>query len=317
MAYVDRVGHGSEIGLVATLKRTFIEFEEDSLSDWAAGLTFYGVLSLFPALLALVSIFGLVGDPQTVTSKVLGIVGQLGPRSTVEALRGPITSITANSSTAIVSFVVGVLVALFTASKYVGGFMRASNVIYEVHEGRSIFKLRPLQIFVTLLILVVVVAATIALVVTGPLADAIGSAIGVGSAAVTVWGIAKWPVIVLFVALAFAILYYASPNAKQRGFKFVLPGALLAVVLWILASVGFSIYVAAAGSFSSTYGSLGSVIIFLIWLWLTNIAVLFGAEFNAERERDRQLQAGVPGAQRDLQNAERDEVPDKKRPRTV
>ncbi|HEV2819353.1 MAG TPA: YihY/virulence factor BrkB family protein [Solirubrobacteraceae bacterium] len=306
MAATGYVGYETKTGFGQTLKRTFIEFKEDSLSDWAAGLTYYGVLSLFPALLALVSIFGLVGNPQTVTRTLLDIVGQLGSQSAVQTLRGPITSITANSSAATVSFVLGILAALFSASKYVGGFMRASNVIYEVHEGRSILKLRPLQMLVTLLMILLVVAATIALVVTGPVARAIGSAIGVGSTAVTVWNIAKWPVLVLFVALALAVLYYASPNAKPSGFKSILPGALVAVVVWILVSVAFALYLAFFGV-KGTYGSFGGVIVFLIWLWLTNIAVLFGAEFNAERERDRQMGARAPGATRDLQLDERDE----------
>jgi membrane protein len=311
-----RVGYERRTGFGATLKRTFTEFKEDGLTDWAAGLTYYGVLSLFPALLALVSIFGVVGNPQTVTRTLLEIVGQLGPQSAVETLRGPIMSITQSTSTAIVGLVLGVAAALFSASKYVGGFMRASNVIYEVYEGRSFLKLRPLQMLVTLLMLLVVVAATIVLVVSGSLASAIGQAIGVGDTAVTVWRIAKWPVIVLFVTLAFAVLYYASPNAKQRSFKFVLPGALTAVVVWILASVAFAVYVTLAGT-SGVYGSLGSFILFLTWLWITNVAVLFGAELNAERERDRQLKAGVPGAERDLQAPERDEVPEKKQPRSV
>ncbi len=317
MTTQQRVGYERKTGTFASLKRTAKEFKEDALSDWAGALTYYGILSLFPALLAVVSIFGVVGDPQTVTRTLLNIVGQLGPQSAVETLRGPITSITASSSTAIVSLVLGVLAALFSASKYVGGFMRASNVIYEVQESRSIVKLRPLQMLVTLLMLLLVVAAVVVLVVTGPVASAVGSAIGVGSAAVTAWSIAKWPVIVLFVALAIAVLYYASPNAKQRGFKFVLPGALVAIVVWILASVAFAVYVALAGSFGSTYGSLGGVIIFLIWLWLTNIAVLFGAELNAERERDEQLKAGEPGVERGLDVTGRDEVEREDQPRTV
>lgn len=306
MAQTGYVGHETKTGFGQTLKRTFIEFKEDSLSDWAAGLTYYGVLSLFPGLLALLSIFGLFGNPQTVTRTLLDIVGQLGPQSAVQTLRGPITSITANSSAAIVSFILGILAALFSASKYVGGFMRASNVIYEVHEGRSILKLRPLQMLVTLLMLLLVVAATIVLVVTGPVANAIGSAIGLGSTAVTVWSIVKWPVLVLFVALALAVLYYASPNAKPTGFKSILPGALMAVVVWILATVAFALYLRFFG-FKGTYGSLGGVILFLIWLWLTNVAVLFGAEFNAERERGRQMGVRAPGATRDLQLDERDE----------
>jgi membrane protein len=213
--------------------------------------------------------------------------------------------------------VVGIAAALWTASGYVGAFMRASNVIYEVEEGRSIFKLRPLQMLVTLLLVLLLAVVLIAVVVTGPLADAVGSAVGLGSAAVTAWDIAKWPVLLAVVVVMIALLYFASPNAKLGGIKSILPGAALAVVVWLIASAGFAFYVANFGSYDKTYGALGGVVMFLVWVWLTNVAILLGAELNAERERSRQLAAGAPGAERELQLEERSEPKADKRARTA
>ena len=213
--------------------------------------------------------------------------------------------------------IVGIAAALWTASGYVGAFMRAANVIYEVEEGRSIVKLRPLQMLVTLVLVLLLALVLVALVLTGPLAEAVGSAVGLGSAAVTAWDIAKWPVLLAVVVVMIALLYYASPNAKLGGVKSILPGAALAVVVWLVASAAFAFYVANFGSYDKTYGTLGGVVIFLVWVWLTNVAILLGAELNAERERSRQLEAGTPGAERELQLDERSEPKAKRRTRTA
>jgi membrane protein len=300
-----------------TLRRTWTEFTEDELTDRAAALTYYGVLSIFPALIALASIVGLVFDPARITKALTDVVSSVGPASAVETFKGPIESITKSSGTAGIMLVVGVAAALWTASGYVGAFMRAANVIYEVEEGRSIVKLRPLQMLVTLVLVLLLALVLVALVLTGPLANAVGSAVGVGSAAVTVWDIAKWPVLLAVVVVMIALLYYASPNAKLRGVKSILPGAAVAVLVWLVASAAFAFYVANFGSYDKTYGTLGGVVIFLVWAWLTNVAILLGAQLNAERERSRQLAAGTPGAERELQLAERSEPKAKKRARTA
>jgi membrane protein len=240
-----------------TLKRTFAEFKEDELTDRAAALTYYGVLSIFPALIALASIVGLVLDPARVTKALTDVVSSVGPASAVEAFKGPIETITKSSGTAGIMLVVGIASALWTASGYVGAFMRAANVIYEVEEGRSIVKLRPLQMLVTLVLVLLLALVLVALVLTGPLAEAVGSAVGVGSAAVTAWDVAKWPVLLAVVVVMIALLYYASPNAKLRGAKSILPGAALAVVVWLVASAAFAFYVANFGSYDKTYGALG------------------------------------------------------------
>jgi membrane protein len=309
--------HARKGGPFQTLKRTIAEFKEDNLTDSAAALTYYAVLSIFPALIALVSIAGLVIDPKTLTDSLTDLVTSIGPSSAAETFKGPIEGITKSSGTAGVLLILGVVGALWTASGYVGAFMRASNVIYEVEEGRSFFKLRPLQMLVTLVLVLMLALVLVALVVTGPVAEEVGSAIGIGSAAVTVWDIAKWPVLLVVVMLMLAVLYYSSPNAKLPGFKWVTPGSLLAVTVWLIASAAFAFYVANFGSYNKTYGALGGVIVFLVWLWITNVAILLGAELNAETERSRELKAGVPGAEREIQLEHRTEPADKKQTRTA
>ena len=309
--------HARKGSLGQTLKRTLTEFKEDELTDRAAALTYYAVLSIFPALIALVSIVGLVGDPQTVTRTLTDVVSKVGPASAVDTFKGPIEGITKSSGAAGILLIVGIVSALWTASGYVGGFMRAANRIYEVEEGRSAIKLRPLQMLVTLVLVLLLALVLVALVLTGPLAKAVGDAVGVGSTAVTIWDIAKWPVLLAVVVLMVGLLYYAAPNARLRGLKSILPGSVVAIVVWLVASAAFAFYVANFGSYNKTYGALGGVVIFLVWLWLTNVAVLFGAELNAERERSRQLEAGTPGAERELQVDERSAPKTGKRARTA
>jgi membrane protein len=283
-----------------TLKRTGKEFSSDNLTDWAAALTYYAVLSLFPAMIAMISILGLVVDPATITRVITDVVSQLGPKSAVDTFKGPIQQISSNRSGALLGLVLGIAAALWTASGYVGAFMRASNAIYEREEGRPIYILRPLQLVVTLVLVLMAAAVVLSLIVSGPVASAIGSAVGLGDTAVTVWNIAKWPVMLVVVMLMLAILYWSSPNAKSAGFRWVSPGSILAVVVWIVASAAFAFYVANFGSYNKTYGALGGVIVFLVWMWITNLAVLLGAEVNAEAERSREIEAGVPGAEDDI-----------------
>ena len=309
--------HARKGSALQTIKRTLSEFSEDNLTDFAAALTYYAILSIFPALLALVAIVGLVGDPQTVTREMTTLVTSIGPASAAQTFKAPIESLTESSGTAGILLIVGIASALWTASGYVGAFMRASNVIYEVEEGRSIFKLRPLQMLVTLVLVVLLALVLVALVLTGPLASKVGSAVGIGSSAVTVWNIAKWPVLLIVVSFMIALLYYASPNAKLRSLKSIVPGAFLAVVLWLVASAAFAFYVANFGSYNKTYGTLGGIVVFLVWMWITNVAILLGAEINAERERSRQLRDGTAGAEREIQLDERSEPKAKKRARTV
>jgi membrane protein len=289
-----KLPRGSWLGI---FKRTFREFREDNLTDWAAALTYYAVLSLFPAIIALISILGLVVDPATITRVITDVVSQLGPKSAVDTFKGPIEQISSNRSGALLGLVVGIAAALWTASGYVGAFMRASNAIYEREEGRPFYILRPFQLLVTLVLVLMAALVVLALIVSGPVATAIGNAVGLGGTAVTVWNIAKWPVMLVVVTVMLAILYWSAPNAKPAGFRWITPGSVLAVVVWVVASAGFAFYVANFGSYNKTYGALGGVIVFLVWMWITNVAVLLGAELNAETERGRELEAGIPGAE--------------------
>jgi len=274
------------------LKRTVTKFRADNLTDWAAALTYYGILSIFPSLIVLVSILGLAGD--SATQSVLDNVNALGPGPAQDIVSGAIKQIAANQGTAGVALVVGLAAALWSASGYVGAFSRASNVMYEIDEGRPFWKLRPLQLVVTMVLLLLVAISAIAIVVTGPLAEQVGKLFGLEGTAVTVWDIAKWPVIVLVVITMLAVLYYATPNVRHPGFRWITPGGVLAVFLWIAASAAFALYVANFSSYNATYGSLAGVVAFLVWLWISNLAVLLGAELNAELERGRELESGVP-----------------------
>jgi membrane protein len=268
------------------------EFREDNLTDWAAALTYYAILSIFPALIVLVSILGLAGD--SATNAVLDNINELGPGPAQDIVSGAIKEIAASQGTAGLAFVVGLAASLWSASGYVGAFSRASNVIYETEEGRPFWKLRPLQVGMTLLLLLLVAVSAIAVVVSGPVASDVGKIFGVEGTAVTVFNIVKWPVILLIVMTMLAILYYGAPNVRHPGFRWITPGGVFAVLLWIAASAGFAVYVANFASYNATYGSLAGIIVFLVWLWISNVAVLLGAEMNAEVERGRELERGVP-----------------------
>jgi membrane protein len=259
-------------------------FGKRNLTDHAAALTYYSVLSIFPGLIVVVSLLGVLGSEDTVDGLVR-IVDDLGPQSAVDALDEPIRSAVEHSGAASVALVAGVIVALWSASGYVGAFTRASNLVYGVEEDRPLWKRRPLELLITVVLVLVLALVMLGLVVGGPVADAIGDELGVGDTALQVWSIAKWPLLFAIVVLALALLYWVAPNARHAGVRWILPGSLLATLLWIVASAGFSSYVSHFGSYANTYGGLAGVIVFLIWLWLTNVAVMFGAQFAAELER--------------------------------
>jgi membrane protein len=305
-------GAGSDTGVFATLKRTATEFMEDNLTDWAAALTYYGLLALFPALIAMVSLIGLVGDPKSTTSSLTEIVSSIGPNSAAETFSGPIESLASNQSAAGFAFVAGLAVALWSASGYVGAFMRASNIIYETPEGRPFWKLRPLQLLVTLVMIILMALLALGLVLTGPLVDAVAGPIGLSGTAVSIWNVAKWPVMAGVFVLMVDLLYYASPNVKLRGFRWVTPGSLVAIVVWAVASAAFAFYVANFGSYDKTYGTLGGLIALLVWFWITNLAILFGHQLNAERERSLEIGEGRPRAEREIQLEPRDKPADQK-----
>jgi membrane protein len=274
------------------LKRTLREYKADNLGDLAAALTYHGVLAIFPMLIVIVSLLGLFGH--SVTHSLIQNLGKAAPGAARQIFTSAIQNIQSHKRTAGVLFVAGLAGALWSASSYIAAFMRASNVVWDAPEGRPIWKKLPIRLGVTLITVVLLTAAAMAVVFTGGLARQLGNVIGVGPSAVTIWDIAKWPVLMIVVAVILAILYWAGPNVRQPGFRWVTPGGSIAVAVWALASGAFAFYVANFSSYNKTYGALASVIIFLVWLWITNTVILLGAELNAELERRRQIEAGHP-----------------------
>src|SRR3954470_5533663 len=276
-----------------TAKRAFAEFRDDDMMTWAAALTYYAVLSLFPALLVLVALIGLVGEYPKTSNAILDVVASIGPRSAVDTLRGTIEGVVQSNGGAGALLGIGLLTAIWSASGYIGAFFKASNAIYEVEEGRPFWKLRPIQLGLTVFFLVITAFGAVVFVASGSIAESIGNTVGLGSTAVTVWKIAKWPVLAVAVMILIAVLYWAAPNAKQPSFKWLTPGGAIGLVTLIAASGLFGLYVANFGSYNKTYGSLAFVPLFLTWLWIASLALLFGAEFDAEMERQRRIEGGM------------------------
>jgi membrane protein len=276
----------------SVLKRTVTEFKDDNLTDWAAALTYYGVLAIFPALIVLVSVLGLIGE--SATQPLIDNLGKVAPGPAKEIFTSAIENLQGSKGAAGIFFIVGLAGALWAASGYVAAFMRASNSIYDIEEGRPIWKTLPTRVVLTVVLLALLAISAIAVTLTGGLAKQVGGVIGLSDTAITVWNIAKWPVLLLVVSFMFALLYWAAPNVKHPKFRWVSPGGVLAVVGWVIASLAFAFYVANFGSYNKTYGALAAPIVFLVWLWISNIMVLLGAEFNAELERGRAIEAGHP-----------------------
>ncbi len=275
------------------LKRTVKEFQDDNLTDWGAALVYYGVMSLFPMLIVLVALLGLVGQSSTINT-MIDSLRSAGLTGVADSVQKPLTDIVSQKGGAGALLGFGLLASLWSASGYIGAFMRACNAIYEVKEGRPFWKLRPLQVAVTLIGVLLLSLVSIAVVVSGPIAEAVGRALGFGDTAVTVWGIVKWPAMLLVVMAMIAGLYYVAPNVRQPKLRWVSPGGIVAVLVWVLASAGFGFYVSNFGSYNKTYGTLGGVITFLVWMWISNLALLFGAELDSELERERELKMGLP-----------------------
>ncbi|MVO88660.1 MULTISPECIES: YihY/virulence factor BrkB family protein [Streptomyces] len=274
------------------LRRTGKEFMEDELPDRAAALTYYGVLSLFPALLVLVALLGVAG--QEATRNIVDNLQQLAPGAVRDIIKDAVRQLQRSSATGGVLAIVGLVGALWSASGYVAAFIRSANAVYDLREGRPVWKLTPLRLGLTVVLMLLVAASAVIVVFTGPVAKRAGDVLGVGDVALTVWAVAKWPVLVLLVVLMIALLFWAAPNVRGRGFRWVSPGSVLAVLLWLAASAGFALYVANFGSYNKTYGALAGAIVFLVWLWVSNLAILLGLEFDAELARERSIEGGQP-----------------------
>lgn len=286
------------------------EFIDDQATDLAAGLTYWSVLAVAPAALALVSMLGVFGDGRAIVQRVMARADRVMPEEVGDTVEGVLTNLTTDGAG--IGLVTGLLIALWSASAYVNAFARAMNRIYEVDEGRPFWKLRPIMLLITLVVLLLVAAICVAMVLSGPVAETIGAAFGLSSVALNVWNVAKWPVILALVVVIVAILYYAAPNVRQPRFRWISLGAFVAILVWALATLGFGFYVSNFGNYDATYGALAGFVLFLLWLWITNIALLFGAEIDAEVERARQLQAGIE-AEEAIQLPPRDTAASEKR----
>ena len=276
---------------LGALRRTVSGISQDNLTDWAASLTYYAVLAIFPALIVMVSVLGLIGD--SATEPLLDNLSKVAPGPANDIFTSAIKDIQGSQGAAGAFFVFGLLAAVWSASGYIGAFMRASNAIYEIDEGRPIWKTLPLRVGLTVLLMVLTAVSAIGVTLSGGLAEQAGNVFGVGDTAVQIWNIAKWPVLLLCVSFMIAVLYWAAPNVKQPGFRWITPGGLLAVLGWVIASIAFAFYVGNFGSYNKTYGALAGPIVFLVWLWISNLLILLGAEFNAELERGRAIEQGM------------------------
>ncbi len=279
----------------AVTRRTAKELLDDELSDRAAALTYYGVLSLFPALLVMVSLLGVVG--QRATDHILDNTSELAPGPAREILRDAVVQLGDSGGTGSVLAVVGLLAALWSASGYVAAFIRAANAVYDLPEGRPVWKLTPLRLALTVTLMLMLAASALIVVFTGPVAERAGRLVGVGDAAIAVWGVVKWPVLLLLVVLMIALLYWAAPNVRGRGFRWISPGSVVATLIWVAASAGFAVYAANFSIYNRTYGTLAGAVVFLVWLWLSNLAVLLGLEFDAELARERAVVCGGRAAE--------------------
>ncbi|MFJ4715539.1 YihY/virulence factor BrkB family protein [Streptomyces sp. NPDC088785] len=276
----------------AVLKRSLREFQEDELLDRAAALTYYGVLSIFPGLLVVVAILGVAGE--SATKKILDGLETLAPGPVRDILTKSVSQLQGNAGTGSIMAVIGVLLAVWTASGYVGAFVRTANKVYDVPEGRPLWKVLPLRFGLTLALMALAMASAVIVVFTGGIAEQAGSTIGIGDSALAIWSVAKWPVLAVLVVLMMALLFWATPNVKGRGWRWVTPGGFVALLIWLVGSAGFSFYVSGFSSYNKTYGTMAGVIVFLVWLWLTNLALLLGLEFDAEITRQRAMAAGHP-----------------------
>ncbi|MEW1808460.1 YihY/virulence factor BrkB family protein [Pseudarthrobacter sp. NPDC080039] len=273
------------------IKRTIREFSKDQCPDLAAALTYHAVLSVFPALLILVSLLGLIGRGDETASALLSVVQKVAPGS-VDFIKAPVQQLT-HAPSAGFALIAGIVVALGSASGYVGAFGRAMNRIYEIDEGRPVWKLRPTMIAVTLVAVILVALMAVMLIVSGPIAEAAGQALGIGDAGLLVWNIAKWPIIIGLLMVVIAILYYVTPNVKQPKFRWISMGSFVSLVVFALISVVFGLYIANFSNYEKTYGTIGGGIVLLLWVWILNMSLLFGAELDSEVERARELQGGI------------------------
>lgn len=289
-----------------TLRTTVANFLRHSGTDLAAGLTYYSVLAIFPALLALVAMLSVVGEAGSSVNVILDVLRPLVSASTLADIEPTIRDL-AQVNGAGWALAAGAVVALYSSSAYVAAFGRAMNRVHDVTETRPWWRLRPLMLAITVAVVLLMAASLVIVVATGPLASSLGDQLGLADSAVRAWSIAKWPVLAVMVVIVVTLLFHATPNVKF-GFRLLTWGAFLTLLVWISASVGFAFYLANFASYNKTYGSVAGVVVGLLWLWLTNLSLVFGAEFDAVRQQLRKERAAAAAGE-DGVAAEIREVP--------
>lgn len=278
----------------AIIKRTLRSFYDDQMTHHAAALTYYGLMSLFPALLLAISLLGLFGQYPATYDAIMGYLREVAPRSVLVPLDSSLRSALQSKDTAATAVAISVLVALYGTTGVLEAARRALNVVFEVKGGRSFLRRKVIDVASTFVLGALVIVSLVMVLVGGGFAEDLLGFLGLGSSAAQAWNIARWPGALAVAMLVFALIYYVTPDVQQRAFRWVTPGAAVGVLLWLVVSFGFSTYVSHFADVNAVYGAFAGAIVLVAWLWLTNVALLFGAELNAEIERENELAEGVP-----------------------
>jgi membrane protein len=290
--------HCAYMGVVqrawAVAKRSVVSFYDDQMTHHAAALTYYTLMSFFPAMLLGLALLGLLGQFPETYEALVSYLEQVAPKSTLAAIDAALRAALQSKAAAAGALALAVVAALYGTTGALEAARRALNVVFDVDNGRGFLRRKVTDVVSTAVLMALIVVAVTLTFVGGDLADDAFGALGLGSTAASLWTVLRWPGALAVAILAFSLVYYVTPDVKQRAFHWVTPGAVVGVTIWLLASAGFSFYLARFPGVNATYGSFAAAIILLVWLWITNIALLFGAELNAEVEREKQLSEGVP-----------------------
>jgi membrane protein len=279
----------------AVLGRSLKAFYDDQMTHHAAALTYYALMSLFPAVLLALSLLGIIGQYPETYNAIVHYLRDVAPTSVVDPVDRSLRAALQSKGTATTTLVIGIVVAFYGMTGALEAARRALNVVFELEgTGRSFLRRKSIDVLLALVLMVLVLASLVMVFVGGRLGRDLLGFVGLGSTGADIWSVARWPGAVLVAMLVFALIYYVTPDVKPRGFRWITPGAGVGVVLWLLASVALSQYVSRVGDVGALYGTFTAAILLVAWLWLTNVALLYGAELNAEIERQKELAEGVP-----------------------
>ena len=280
---------------VAVIKRALVSFYDDQMTQHAAALTYYSLMSLFPATLLGLSLLGLLGEYPSTYNAIINYLRDVVPHSALVPLDSSLRQALQHKGSAVTAFVVSIALTLYGTTGVLEAARRALNVVFELEGGgRSFLRRKSTDIIFTFVLMGLVLASLIMLFIGGRFAEDLLGFIGLGPTAASIWSVARWPGALAVTMLIFALIYYVTPDVKQRGFRWVTPGAFVGVLIWLAASLGFSAYISQVANVGALYGAFAGAIVLVGWLWLTNVALLFGAELDAEIERQRELGEGVP-----------------------